>query len=396
MITPSLGMLVSIALILLSAGLAWALWSRSGRETDDPATDLRLQETLSVGDDTGAGNLLGVQPFMAPLDYASEERFYAKLAAYLEIAGQKGWLDEKTIVIWPEYLGTWLVAAGEKRTIYHARGITEAMQTLIFSNLFSFGRVLLSAGIRARASDKVKYSLFRLKAQQMAEIYQSAFSRLAQEYGVTIVAGSILLPSPSVRGGVLTAGEGELYNVSPVYKPDGSSYDRLVRKAFPTEDEKPFTAAAPVSELPVFETPAGRLAVLICADSWYPSSYRAIRPKKPDLLAVPSYLAQDDIWEHSWCGYNGAPHPQDVDLEDIKGLTEGEAWLKYGLAGRMDSAGASTGMNVFLRGRIWDLGSDGHTLILQGNELTEAEQTGSAAIVNCWLDSPTTHERREQ
>lgn len=388
------GLLVSIALILFSAGLAWALWSKSGRATGDTPTDLRLQETLSVGDDTGAGNLLGVQPFMVPLDYASEERFYAKLAAYLEIAGQKGWLNEKTTVIWPEYLGTWLVTAGEKRTIYQASGISEAMQTLVLSNLFSFVRVLLSAGIRVRASDKIKYSLFRLKARPMAEIYHSVFSRLAREYGVTIVAGSILLPSPSVRGGVLTAGEGELYNVSPVYKPNGSIHDKLVRKAFLTEDEKPFTLAAPVSELPIFETPAGRLAVLICADSWYPSSYRTIRSKKPDLLAVPSYLSPDGVWERPWRGYNSEEPPKDVDLCDVERLTEGEAWLKYAVAGRLRSAGASHGMNVFLRGRIWDLGSDGHTLILQGDELTEAEQIDGAAIVNCWLDSPTTHERR--
>ena len=116
----------------------------------------------------------------------------------------------------------------------------------------------------------------------------------------------------------------------------------------------------------------------------------------PDLLAVPSYLAPDGAWEEPWAGYNGAPPPQDVDLSDVERLTEGEARRKYGLAGRLGSAGARHGMSVFLRGKIWDLGSDGHSRILQGDELTEVEQSDGAAIVNCWLDSPITQERRKQ
>ncbi len=322
---------------------------------------------------------------MMPVDYASEERFYAKIDATLDVALRRGWLGEKTIVVLPEYIGTWLVVAGEKPRVYQAENIEGAMQTLVLSHPISFVLSLVKVLPFAKAKDVIKYSLFRIKAARMAEIYHSVFSGLAKKYAVTIVAGSIVLPSPEVSNGKLTTGDGELYNVSAVYKPDGSAHEDLVRKVFPTEAELPFTAQASEVELPVFDTPAGRLGVLICADSWYPSTYEALKAKQADLVAVPSYLSPDGIWEADWRGYDGAPAPDDVDTRDVNKITEGEAWLKYALAGRMASAEITHGINVFLRGNLWDLGSDGHTIVVRGRTVIEAKHIGGAAIINSWL-----------
>jgi hypothetical protein len=220
----------------------------------------------------------------------------------------------------------------------------------------------------------------------MAEIYHAVFSRLARDFQVTLVAGSIVLPSPRVEQGILKIGEGALYNCSLVYRPDGSPHEQVVRKVVLTSVEQPFLASAPLSELPVFETPAGRMAVLICADSWYPSVYEAIRSGRPELVIVSSYLPPDGIWSTPWGGYDGGPMPEDVDAEDIGRLTEGEAWLRYGLAGRLSSSGARWGMNVFLRGRIWDLGSDGRTIIVCGDPVTLGQHVPGAVITNLWLD----------
>ena len=339
-----------------------------------------------MGTNTGAGNLVGIQPFMHPLDYSSTQTYCAKLAGYLEAAQEEGWLTPKTVIVFPEYLGAWLVVAGEKRAVHQADSVTQAMKTLILTHLFSFTRVLLTAKVRPRPADAIKDSLFRLKAARMAEIYQSVFSRLAREYKVTIVAGSIILPSPQILEGTLTAGEGALMNVSMVFKPDGTAHDKLARKAFPIEDELPFIAAASVSEAPIFETPAGRLAVLVCADSWYPSAYKSVQVKEPDLIVVPTYLATDHNWDKLWDGYNGAPPPHDVDPADVGLLTEGEAWQKYALPGRMGDTGANYGMNVFLRGKLWDLGSDGRTLVVRDNNLAKASHTPGATVTNCWIN----------
>ncbi|MBU0704873.1 MAG: carbon-nitrogen hydrolase, partial [Chloroflexi bacterium] len=289
--------------------------------------------------------------------------------------------NEKTIVVLPEYIGTWLVVVGENQRVYRAASIARAMRALVLSNLFSFIKTLPSA----EADDAVKYALFRMKAAQMAEVYHDAFSRLAQKHAVTVVAGSILLPSPGVSDGRLTIGDGPLYNVCVVYEPGGAAHESVVRKAFPIEAEQPFTARASVAELPVFDTPAGRLGVLICADSWYPSSYEILKAQRADFVAVPSYLSPSGVWGKPWRGYDGAPAPGDVDARDVNRLTEGEAWLKYALAGRLAEAGIKHGINVFLRGDLWDLGSDGHTIIVEGPTVMEAKHVTGAAIVNFWL-----------
>jgi len=341
----------------------------------------RLQEITEYGTDTQCGNLLGIQPFMVSEDYVSGEAFYAKLSGYLDVASQMGWLNEKTIVVLPEYIGTWLVVVGENQRVHRAASIARAMQALVLGNPFSFIKTLPSA----EADDVVKYALFRMKAAQMAEVYHHVFSRLAQKYAVTAVAGSILLPSPGVSDGRLTIGDGPLYNVSVVYDPGGSAHESVVRKAFPIEAEQPFTAQAPVAELPVFDTPAGKLGVLICADSWYPSSYEILKAQQADFVAVPSYLSPSGSWGEHWRGYNGALAPGDVDARDVNRLTEGQAWLKYALAGRLADAGIKHGINVFLRGDLWDLGSDGHTVVVKGGAVMEANHVTGAAIINLWL-----------
>jgi hypothetical protein len=343
--------------------------------------DLHLQETLSLGNDSGNGNLLGVQPYMTAGDYASGETFYARLDGYLQAARQNGWLGEKTVAVYPELIGAWLVAAGEGPAVLQAPTLAAAMRPLVLRHALPFAIGLLTA----REKDRAVASLFRLKAGGMAGIYQAVFSRLARQYAVTLVAGSIYLPSPQVNAGKLLAGRGSIYNTAAVFRPDGLAHERLARKAYPIDSEKPFVTAAPVDELPVFETPAGRLGVLVCADSWYPQAYARLKAAGVELVAVPSLAAGPGIWDQPWGGYNGAAPPQDVDLADVGRLTEGQAWARYALAGRIGASGARGGVNVFLHGELWDLGTDsGNSLAIKGEETVEARQNGGA-LLNVWL-----------
>jgi predicted amidohydrolase len=137
-------------------------------------------------------------------------------------------------------------------------------------------------------------------------------------------------------------------------------------------------------ELPVFDTPAGRLGVLVCADSWYPAVYRRLKEEQVELIAVPSYAAGKGLWEQPWQGYNGASAPADVDPQDAGKITEGQAWEKYALSGRMESAGARYGVNVFLRGELWNLGTDGYSRIVCEGE-TAQSTSEKAALLNLWL-----------
>jgi predicted amidohydrolase len=338
---------------------------------------LELDEFVELGADAQRGNLLGIQPVMSERDYASDEAFYAKLESYLRQAAERGWLGPRTIVVWPEYLGTWLASTGEKP----AATLTGTMRNVALGHLPRFAAALFSS----REKNRLNAAVFRTQAAAMARRYQAAFSRLAREHGVTMVGGSILLPAPSVEAGRVTAGRGPLQSVSAVFQPDGTPYAHLVRKAFPTAGEQPFVSAAPVAETRVFETPAGRLGVLICADAWYKEPYAALRAGGVELVVVPSFIDESGLWDKPWGGYSGHPAPADVDSGDIGRLTEGQARRKYSLAGRLAESGARFGLDNYLRGKLWDIVADSGTAIAVREGVVRQAGRAGGALLNLWL-----------
>ncbi|MVM39830.1 hypothetical protein GO730_23155 [Spirosoma sp. HMF3257] len=225
-----------------------------------------------------------------------------------------------------------------------------------------------------------------MKARQMAYEYQLTFDMLAAQFKVTMIAGSILLPNPSVKNGKLVVSDGPLYNVSAVFRPDGKLEPQLTKKVYPIADELPFVCPINPADVPVFDTEVGRLGVLVCADSWNSAVYQTLKKKGATLLAVPSYSAGNDVWKTTWRGYSGTPTPLDARA-DVGKLTEGQAWLAHAMAGRaIPEAGISKGMNVFLRGKLWDLGSDGKTIILDGQGAPQTTQPINGATLTClWL-----------
>lgn len=323
----------------------------------------------------GAGNLVSIQPYLTAGDYAHVAVLQRKLDGYLSRARDAGWLSEKSLVVFPEHIGTWLVAEGESFLAFRAGSTGTAMLWAALGNLPDFiGHLMVES-----AQDPFAAALFKSKASSMAAQYQQVFSRLAQRYDVTLVAGSIALPDPAIRAGKIVAGDGPIYNSSFVFYADGSVAGP-VRKLFPIASELPFTQPAR-QPLPLFDTPLGRLAVLICADSWYPQAWQQLGDA--ELVAVPSFSTPDGIWDSPWLGYDGAAAPEDVDQRDVGRITEGEAWRKYALAGRGGNVRA--GINTFLRGELWDLGDDGRTTAVLDGELLQGARRDGAIISSLWL-----------
>jgi len=332
--------------------------------------------TIEFGTDRGKGNLLAVQPELRPADYALPARWAAVLDGCLAGAQRRGWLNARTVAVFPEYLGAWLVVMGEPASVYGAPTIRQAMRAMALRHLPRF----LAALCAAREPDRARAALFRLKAPAMAACYTATFARLARQYQCTVVAGSIILPAPHMADGVVTCASGPLRNVSACFAPDGR-VQGLVAKSFLTGDEHPFLHGAPIEELPAFDTPAGRLGILLCADAWYPASYARLKALGVELIAVPAYATRP--WTQSWPGYDGAPTPADVDPQDIHRLSEGDAWYKYALPGRLPTSGARAGLTAFLRGQFWELGADGHALGRIGDEVVQGAD--GAGLVNLWL-----------
>lgn len=336
--------------------------------------------TAAFGRDQGRGNLLGVQVWLTPRDYVDRARLRARLDGWLDDARSQGLVGERTVVVFPEYAGAWLVVEGEGPDAVDASTVGDAMTAMALAHLPEFAAARLSAP----AADADAYAAFAIKAARMAEAITEVFGGLARDHGVTVVSGSAILPTPVVKDGAVAVTPGApLQNVAFVFGSDGAPYPDVVRKAFPIESELPFVEPADPDELPVFDTPAGRLGVLICADSWYPASYRALEEKGVEMLAVPVFATGE--WRGPWNGYNGADEPSDVDLADIGALTEDQAWMKYSVPGRAPRAALQKALTVTLRGRYWDLHAEGQPLLVNGPARERAPEADAPMLVSLWL-----------
>ncbi|EMO04514.1 hydrolase, carbon-nitrogen family, partial [Leptospira interrogans serovar Icterohaemorrhagiae str. Verdun HP] len=362
--------------------ILYGIWSYTDRSSWEQTPDSRLKRIESFGKNLKKGNLLGIQPWMYPIDYSNEINFSKKIQSYLEEASKNGYINPKTIVVFPEYLGTWLVVAGEKTSVVKSDKLEDSMRTLILSNPVSF----IFNFFKAQGKDKIRDALFRMKAEKMLSIYSNTFSGMAKKWGVTIVAGSILLPEPYILEGKIQIRNGALKNVSYVFLPDGRVAENSPEKIYPIEDEKSFVAASTLKNLKIIQSPMGKIGVLVCADSWYPEVYEIFKKQNVNFVVVPSYVAPDGAMSEVWKGYNGSKNPTDIRLEDVHRISEGEAWLKYALAGRILKSGATHGMNVFLRGSLWDLGSDGEIILVHRSMVRTFPKIYGASIVNLWLD----------
>ncbi len=122
-------------------------------------------------------------------------------------ARDAGLLTDKTIVVLPEHVGTGLFALGEKPEVQQARTLRDAMQWMALSNPWQYLRALSGGNPR---DDRRTEAVLLLKAERMAADYQAIFGELAREFGVTLVAGSIVLPEPSLEAGRLRLDDGPL------------------------------------------------------------------------------------------------------------------------------------------------------------------------------------------
>ena len=364
---------------LVAAGAGYGYWTGQ-RPASHYLSDLRVELAINEGVDQGRGNLLGIEPDLSPRDFQSLDLVRLKLAAYLNSARNDGLLNDKTVVVLPEHIGSWLVFEGEKNELYQAANLNEAMHMLVLSHPLAFANAWLRADGDSRTND----AHLRMKARSMARDYQSLFGGLAKEFGVTLVAGSIALPDPRIEDGKLVPGNGPLYNSSVVFGRDGAPLGTPQRQLLPTYEEQSYIQPSPDHQLNVVDTPAGRLGILIGSDSWYPEHYRTLNEHGAQMIAVPAFIMGKNTWEQPWGGYKSVLTPSEISLKPGE-VSEGEAWHRLTLTSSVPSSTAEAGVTVFLRGKFWDKRSSGHGFISHDGK-TSANNTGDGArLLNVWL-----------
>lgn len=343
---PEMRLLISLVLTLaLLAGLgSYAYWCQQ-RPGSHYLSDLRSQVALDLGEPGPRGNLLGIQPELFAADYQSLGRLRLKLAAYLDHARDRGMLSERTVVVLPEHIGTWLLAVGEKEELYRASERRQALYWLAASNPVDF----LGALFAAKGDTRLDDALLRTKAKAMARDYQQLFGDLARDYGITLVAGSIVLPEPRVELGRLEVGRGPLYNVSLVFDQAGNPLGQPQRHLFNADT---LSTTAP-SALQVLDTPAGKLGVLLGGDASQLSGEKTAGNERAELLVMPSDLEN---------------HSDDAQLNE-----------------QLQANGIRAGLKVHLRGRLWERSGQPQALAFDAGQPSRSASDRGAQLINLWL-----------
>lgn len=258
----------------VSAYLTWTVVDRA-----PPAAEPRPSVVEAVVQGGGRPTLVAASPRLDPRTYVEADAFARAIDDVLHVARVQGALAPGAVAVLPAHVGTGLVLVGEKASVVDEERVGDAFRLVALANLPAW----LPRRI-ARSGDGV--AILRMKAAAAARAYHRALSSAARTYGVAIVGGSIVLPEPAVRDGVVVVGRGPLVEATFVYRPDGSAAPQIGRRAARDEAGLP-SAPAPAWAPLVVDTAAGRVGVLVSSDANDPAAYEALAGRI-DLLAVPS------------------------------------------------------------------------------------------------------------
>lgn len=113
------------------------------------------------------------------------------------------------------------------------------------------------------------------------------FSKLSHSLDITIVSGFI------ERGSYF----GQVYNSAAVWVPTASGVSGVFRKVHAFGSEKQWFTSG--NSYPVFDTPIGRIGIMICYDMGFSEVARILTLHGAELLLAPSaWCVQDsDVWD---------------------------------------------------------------------------------------------------
>lgn len=156
------------------------------------------------------------------------------------------------------------------------------------AQLVALPEIFLGPYFCQRIDDK---DAFRL-AEPIPGKTTQALSDAAKKNKITLVGGSIFEK----------ANDGKFYNTAPVFGPDGTLLGTY-RKTHIPEDilyhEKHYFAPGDTG-VKVFDTPVGKVAVLICYDQWFPEAARIATLMGAEIILYPTAIGviDEDVEEN--------------------------------------------------------------------------------------------------
>ncbi|UCH26568.1 MAG: carbon-nitrogen hydrolase family protein [Trueperaceae bacterium] len=307
-------------------------------------------------------HLIAVQPRMELEHYRSAEVFKQKVLS-LTKASVAGLDEAPKLVAFPEAIGLPLLfTIGDFDRI---RGKTNSTR-VIWELLRTHWQEVFTASLRHGVLGLPGLVLSR--ALPVYRAYQQAFAEAARCYGVTIVAGSCMLPpidEEPVRGVYITGKR--VYNTAYTFGPTGSVLG-VARKVYlnPGTESSIGLSSGNLSDVKTISTPVGRVGVAICLDGFHTSVVDHFDGQRADIIVQPS--ANHAPWMRPW--------PRDPSL------LEGEAWLRFGLRkliqGRLHIRYA---VNPMLVGEVFELKPRGRSSILVNQRFLPASVEGVDGVL---------------
>lgn len=317
------------------------------------------------GENRGYGNLVFVQPVLSSSHYYSEEIFLNSIRPYFEKAKEAKIIDKKTVFILPEHIGSFLAFHHGNRFVYEAETFEKAIQELRkYKKLES-----------AISDENLKKSFYAHFSEEAAEIYSRIFSKLAQEYSVPIVAGSIILKNPKVINGKIKITEGDLLNASFVFLPDGNVYPNFLEKTILSQWEKEFITPGSIYKDKLIVLPSWKLGVLISMESFYPISYSSIRGRAVDSLVSINAISKQNFFPENFEGISTSDPNSSLELLKTKGISE-----------KVSLSSSPNFGEVFLRGKFWNLEWMGESFTKRNlKDVDETNDKDRARLLNLYF-----------
>ncbi|MEM7183406.1 MAG: hypothetical protein AAF518_21020, partial [Spirochaetota bacterium] len=313
----------------------------------------------SNGYDRGRGNIVGVQAFITGYEYLQEKYFFASMESYIEEAIARKFLQEDTLLVYPEHIGTPLFLLEEKKSILKHTSLEDATRYAFWSNPLRFVGEIFSLS-RPKEIPIIKY-WFTAKAEKMRDVYFHTFSTLASMYKTPILAGSILLPKPSLRDGKLVLGAGELENVSVLFGKDGNAKSLFFKNKLALPERR---IAISKKEDQIVETNSslGQFAVFLSHDSLYTTHYQKITRETNILLSPACLWSFQSI---SWQNEGFISDKQTNTTANIPDIVQNSKqlknWMQFSLADKIRITKAKYGLQVFLQGKLFGLRFQGYS-----------------------------------
>jgi predicted amidohydrolase len=317
-------------------------------------------------------NLVAVQAQISLDVYESPQAFRRWVLELTEEA-VKDLPVAPTLVAFPEMIGfPLLLTAGDKGTLQD-KTLTQALRRFLKGHWLE----LLGQAIKYRHFSPS--AAFLPPAVPAYLAYKNAFAEAAKTFGVTLVAGSSLLPHITEevsRGTHIT--NPKVYNTSFIFSPIGQLLGRSQKLYLtPGMESRLGLSRGQLSEMQVLQTPVGRVGVPICLDAFYTSVIDHLDGLGAEIVVMPS--ANPLPWAGRW-----ATNPL---------LSEGEAWLKYGLAQQLQNRShIRYGVNPMLVGQVWDIAFEGCSSLIEKTAdgptklLAQAENATSSDFVRATVD----------